>query len=388
MKFIHFADAHIGVESVGGIDPKTGINVRVLDYLDTLDALIDFACEEDVDLVVFAGDAFHTNKPNPVYLNEFSKRILRLKEQCPLVLLVGNHDGVKKNSSSAVEIYNSLQVEGITVGSSMKTVIIDTKAGKVQVTTIPYPNKDEIEVLPEQLKSISKKIDKNLPSILLGHFSVRQAITGSESFYAMKAIADIDLEDIALPAYDYVALGHIHKHQDLSTGRKDIPPTVYSGSIERVTFNEEHEEKGFVLGEISNKETSWEFIGLDSRQYRTIEVVNESGNPTKKMLNKISKLDLKGAIVRYIIHLGEEYVPLVNDPEIHNAIMEAGAFAITSRKIDVVKTAQRLDRSEEFSINSTPTELLEKYLVMRELSPKELDKTIKVAKDIMEEVEL
>jgi DNA repair protein SbcD/Mre11 len=386
VKILHFSDAHIGVDSIGGIDPKTGINNRVLDYLAMLDSIIDFANDEDVDLVVFTGDAFHVNNPKPIYLNEFSKRIVELRKKRPVVLLVGNHDMTRSSSASAIEIYNSLQMEGIIVGSEIGMKVVDTKAGKIQVTMMPYPARMSIDEISKQLNRVMKKIDTKLPSILLGHFSVKNAAVGSEASYSFGSNSEISLEDIARDEFDYVALGHIHKHQNLTTGLEDVPPVVYAGSIERVSFNEEKEEKGFVLVEIVNKKTKWEFILLDARPYKTLEIVCENSHATKRMLDKISKTDLKGAIVRYIIHISEEYARTIDEKYIQEAIMDAGAFAISGKRINVIKATQSAGRSEGFSVTMTKDQLLEKYLELMELSPKELKATLKMGKEIMEEV--
>ena len=48
---------------------------------------------------------------------------------------------------------------------------------------------------------------------------------------------------VALPQFDYVALGHIHKHQVIGQN----PHVVYSGSIQRIDFGEENDEKGFCV---------------------------------------------------------------------------------------------------------------------------------------------
>jgi DNA repair exonuclease SbcCD nuclease subunit len=75
---LHFADIHIGMENYGHIDSSTGVNSRVIDFLRRLDEVIDYGLSHDVDLVIFAGDAFKTRDPSPTLQREFARRVKRL----------------------------------------------------------------------------------------------------------------------------------------------------------------------------------------------------------------------------------------------------------------------------------------------------------------------
>ena len=63
MKLLHFADAHIDMANYGRHDPETGLPLRVLDFLKSLDTIIDAAIDEKVDMVIFAGDAYKDRSP-------------------------------------------------------------------------------------------------------------------------------------------------------------------------------------------------------------------------------------------------------------------------------------------------------------------------------------
>jgi tetratricopeptide (TPR) repeat protein len=93
MKILHFADAHIDMANYGRHDPETGLPLRVLDFLKSLDTIIDAAVSEKVDMVIFAGDAYKDRAPAPTFQREWGKRIIRLSQaKIPTLLLVGNHD--------------------------------------------------------------------------------------------------------------------------------------------------------------------------------------------------------------------------------------------------------------------------------------------------------
>jgi len=93
MKLLHFADAHIDMANYGRHDPQTGLPLRVLDFLKSLDTIVETAIHERVDLVIFAGDAYKDRTPAPTFQREWGRRIMRLSQaKIPTLLLVGNHD--------------------------------------------------------------------------------------------------------------------------------------------------------------------------------------------------------------------------------------------------------------------------------------------------------
>ena len=67
MQILHFSDVHIGVESYGRTDPVTGLSTRLLDFLQTLDECVGYAIDNQVDLVVFAGDAYKSREPSQTH---------------------------------------------------------------------------------------------------------------------------------------------------------------------------------------------------------------------------------------------------------------------------------------------------------------------------------
>jgi DNA repair protein SbcD/Mre11 len=92
-RILHFADAHIDIATQGRHDPQTGLPVRTLDFLKALDTIVDTAITEQVDMVLFAGDAYKDRTPVPTFQREWGRRIVRLSQAgIPTLLLVGNHD--------------------------------------------------------------------------------------------------------------------------------------------------------------------------------------------------------------------------------------------------------------------------------------------------------
>ena len=294
IRVLHFADVHIGMENYGRTDPATGVSSRVSDFLQRLDDMIGFARDGDVDLVIFAGDAFRSRSPNQTYQREFAGRVRQLSQLAPTVLLVGNHD-VPQNLSKAstIEIYDTLGVPNIWVAQDYETRRIKTKRGDVVVGAAPYPVRARLlaetntrrmtiaeqdaelqRILHERLRILSDDADAladaDTPRLLSGHFSVSGAVWGSERSVMLGWDTVVDLEVLADPRWDYVALGHVHRHQNLTAERVDVPPVVYCGSPERIDFGEENDIKGFCWVELERGRADWQFIELAARVMLTL----------------------------------------------------------------------------------------------------------------------
>ena len=111
LTILHFADAHIDMANYGRHDPQSGLPMRVIDFLKSLDTIVDAAIEEQVDLVLFAGDAYKDRNPAPTFQREWEKRMMRLSRAgVPTLLLVGNHDlSPALGRAHALEEFNTLR---------------------------------------------------------------------------------------------------------------------------------------------------------------------------------------------------------------------------------------------------------------------------------------
>ena len=295
MKILHTADIHIGVENYGKIDPETRTSTRLSDFLRSFDEIVSFAIQETVDLVIIAGDAYKSRNPSQTHQREFAKRISKLSiNNIPVFILIGNHDSPNiPGPATALEIFPTLDVEKVTIGDQLSNYDISTKSGPIQIVSVPWIRKGDlsdskisttqtIEEINEEIQKIIiyriselvDSLDPKLPAILVGHLSTESAITSSEKSMMLSKDYLIPTQNLALPKLDYVALGHIHRHQQLNQN----PRVVYSGSIERIDFGEENDTKGFCLLEIDptkswgQREVEFQFIPVNSRKFKTIKV--------------------------------------------------------------------------------------------------------------------
>ncbi|NJL92615.1 MAG: exonuclease SbcCD subunit D [Anaerolineae bacterium] len=407
IKLLHFADVHVGMENYGKTDPGTGLSSRVMDFLRRMDEMIDFAREREVDLVIFAGDAFKTRNPNPTFQREFAHRVLDLVNLAPVVLLVGNHDlptNVKRATS--IEIFETLRVPNVHVGMDYELLQIETRSGPVQVATAPYPVRDRLledlppgrsiaeldallqEYLERELSRLAAEADRSeAPRVLTGHFTVAGAVLGSERQVMLGRDLAVMLSNIADPRWDYVALGHIHKYQNLTEKYPGMPPVVYSGSLERIDFGEEGDDKGFCWVELERGNTHYEFIPLRKvRPFVTLRVdVRGSLQPTEAVIAEVERLNLAEAVTRVIITADPESDALLKHKPIEEAVLRRGASVLAGIQRKVENPARmRLGSTPE---GLTPLELLERYLQSRSLEPERIEVLLQAAEPIFRQVD-
>jgi DNA repair protein SbcD/Mre11 len=382
IKLLHLADLHIGMENHGRIDPATGLHTRLIDYLARLDEAIDVGLDAGVDIVLIAGDVYKSRTPNPTHQREFAKRIQRIRHAgLPVVILTGNHDiAPTAGRAHSIEIFETLTVEGVTIADRARLHLIETRAGVLQLIALPWVTRHslltreelrlasflEVEAMLLQrvdnfLRKTAEQLDPDLPAVLAAHGTIDGATVGVERQIMLGRDLVLPRGMVVQPGIDYVAMGHIHKHQVLG----EHPPIVYPGSIERIDFGEEHEDKGFVLVELEKGNTRWRFHKLAARPFVTIAVdVRNSPEPQARVVLAIEKRDLQGAVVRVKVEALSEQAALLRTDEIRRQIEEAGAFDVAGIAIDVERANRsRLgDASQDLLEGLTPRRALELYL--------------------------
>jgi exonuclease SbcD len=388
MKIIHFADLHLGVENYGHINPENGLSSRLEDFLKALDELVDFALAEKVDLVLFCGDAYKTREPTQTQQREFAKRIRRLSEGgIPLFLIIGNHDLPNAiGRATAMEIFDTLSVPNVYLAGKPGIHKVSTASGEIQIAALPWVRRSallsredtrnlDFNQINERLQQIltgiiaqqASQIDPSLPAILAAHVWVMNAKLGTEKSMSIGQEHMLLLGNVANPAFDYVALGHIHKGQVLN----EFPPVIYSGSLERVDFGDQDDQKGFYIVEIGKdpasfiKNTAYTFHAVQARRFFTlkIEINSDDLDPTTTILRQVEAnlAKIKDAVVRIEISLPAVLSAKLRDEEIHR--LAAGAYYLTISRD--VRREVRLRSGKSNLEGISPEEALKAYLDAR-----------------------
>ncbi|QUX96029.1 exonuclease subunit SbcD [Marinomonas sp. CT5] len=264
MKILHTSDWHLGQHFMG----KSRRDEHKA-FIDWLLALVD---EASIDAVIIAGDVFDTGAP-PSYAREmYHQLVLDMKaRQCQLVIVAGNHDSVSMlNESKSLLTYLDTQVSSQANLEDIDAHVIplNNKEGDVAawVCAVPYLRpKDVMQSVAgqsEQDKKMSllqmigdfyqqvydaaceknKRLKAPVPIIGTGHLT---AVGGqvSESVRDLYVGTLEALPTNVFPAFDYLALGHIHRAQPISKSGR----FRYSGSPIPLSFDELGRDKSLVI---------------------------------------------------------------------------------------------------------------------------------------------
>ncbi len=276
MRFIHTADWHIG-KTIRGIE-------RWDEFRSLLNEIGVFAERHGADLVIIAGDVFDVFSPPAEAENiVFSFLVHMNRIGVPVVIIAGNHDSYQR-FDCRTELFAIANV--FVIGRPRKEGFFKftTKRGeKVIVGALPFVSERHLtkgseifektwgeikgtyaDKIGAMIRILSEHFEPDAVNILAAHILLEGAVTSGT-----ERQMDISNSFAVLPpsipaAATYTALGHIHKHQQII---RASAPTYYSGSIMKMDFGEENDEKGFMFVEASPRiPPQVEFIKLESVQ--------------------------------------------------------------------------------------------------------------------------
>lgn len=410
MLVIHTADVHIGVENYGRPDPESRTSSRLTDFLETLDEVVAYSITHEADVVLFCGDAYKSRNPTQTHQREFALRVAKLaSEGIQVFLLAGNHDSPNvPGPATALDIFPTLDVGNVHIGSTLKTHLIATKSGPLQIVALPWIRKGQFMAsvdfdnssspandllnnsiesrLTEAIRLRASELDPNLPSILAGHISIDSAKTSSEKSMMLGKDYVLLKSSVSLPEFDYVALGHIHRHQILN----ESPKVVYPGSLQRIDFGEEKDTKGFCVIHLDGnkprgqREKSYEFVTVNARRFVTVklEISENDMSPTSIITSAIKNHAVSNAIVQVLIDVPASRYHEIDEPAIRESLKSAHFVASVRRNI-IAENRNRLGKS--WSDNVSPLEALIAYLDERKLTKERKKILTERGKDLMDE---
>lgn len=220
MQAVFFADLHLN-KQVDGRKHRSGYPQRVIDILNNLRLVIDFAIDNEVDYLLFGGDAYETGRPLEEYRHMFRSEIIRAAQKgIKCILIPGNHDMTKRDTADhALAEFRDLPSDNIYLVDSPTLLEFDD----VNIYCLPW------QYTPFE----EENIDTNKFTICIAHCSILGAV-----FQSGQVITSLD-KDFGVnieffEQFDLALIGHIHAPQVLS----EEPYIGYPGSGEWLTWGE------------------------------------------------------------------------------------------------------------------------------------------------------
>jgi exonuclease SbcD len=410
-KILHFADAHIDIATYGRRDPTSGLPLRVHDFLNSLDEIINTAINEEVDCVLFAGDAYKDQNPAPTYQREWGKRIMRLSQAgIPTLLLVGNHDiSPAAGRAHALAEFATLQVPQVMIldqpgfisREEISKLAPEGKNLDFQLIALPWISRSAIasslEIgsrdtetlykaleakLTQDLESWLEGADPNLPTVLAAHATVEGAVYGGERSVSLGRDFILPMSLAADPRLDYTALGHIHKKQQLNP--KKHPPVVYPGSIERVDFGEAGDKKYYLIADVGKGKTKLDWRELKGiRPFVDLRLKLESSENITAQIQKAlpAEKKLEGAVLRLILEYPRSWEPLLDEAAIRE--LAKGTLEFHFQKAPIYEPRLRLKKDQAVG-ELSPLELLDAYWQVSGTPEDEIQELNQLAREILD----
>lgn len=403
VKLIHVSDIHFGSgESHGRLNPASGLNVRFEDFAAAFSKVIDFTIDNKADVFLFSGDAYKNASPEPVYQQAFARQLKRLSDaKIPAVLLVGNHDQILRGGAShSMSVFQSLEVPGLIVMETPQLVVVETAKGKLQIIGMPHVTRhilmthekyaqltatqiDKVLVkhVGDILRDFYEQLDPQLPAVLTAHMMMDTARAGAEQELMVGYSMTFPLDYLIDERLDYVALGHVHGHQILRTEK---PMIAYAGSLERVDFGEQFEDKGFLELDIARGDVSAKFHSIKPRSFITLDLdLSSLDNPTEQLIQEASKKAPKGCILRIKYQIQQNRLADVDEQRVRMSLPDVLSLRFKPEIIYAERPRRMPDLNEAAVLQ--PLDALQKYL--NETAPDDIDSLMSRASAVLARLE-
>jgi DNA repair exonuclease SbcCD nuclease subunit len=244
-----FSDTHLGIKTHSVIEPD-GLSTAEHDARIALNQIYTRAKEDDIELVIFCGDMFHTSHPTTKNIEFFIDWIQRMNDLGkPICLIVGNHD-VSAYSHSMVFLCE-MPLRNVTL---VATSLCAFQGGGGLLHCVPYlpfeTGKDKSGPTFQALSACFSACTNN--SIIIAHVYDSDVKIGSESTMISRFTETIDFDKFQGAKNILLLLGHAHKQQmyDKKNGMKVVCP----GSLFYHDLSDVDQNKGYALVDIVNNE--------------------------------------------------------------------------------------------------------------------------------------
>lgn len=271
IKILFPADTHLGFDQPQR--PRVERRRRGPDFFDNYLRCLQPALNRAVDMVVHGGDLFFRSRVHPKIVNEAFQPLIEIADKgIPVFLVPGNHE----RSNIPVTLLETHP--NIHIFNRPKTFVQEIKSRTIALAGFPFFRgaiQQQFALILEQTGFRQSEADIR---VLCLHQAVEGAQVGVQN-YTFRFANDVILGRQIPGDFDAVLSGHIHRFQVLKqdlAGRQLNAPVFYPGSIERTSFAERNEAKGYLILKFceNRNDLEWEFIELPTRPMVVISLEN------------------------------------------------------------------------------------------------------------------
>ncbi|MFO8067256.1 MAG: metallophosphoesterase [Bacteroidales bacterium] len=258
IKFVHTADLHLDTPFKGLTQHNATLAERLKNAtLKSFDNIVDLCINEKVDFILIAGDIFNSDQQSLSAQISFIKNLNRLHENnISSYFVCGNHDPLESWLPSL-----KLPETSVRFGGKNVEKYYYKKDGQVlaDIYGISYFSKETKENLAKKYEVIGEKAAFSI--------AVLHGTTGNSGSHI--PYAPFSPEDIKSKAFDYWALGHIHKHEIINDAH---PAIVYPGNPQGRDFGETGQRGCYIVEIESGAKPDLNFVPLQSIRFEEVDI--------------------------------------------------------------------------------------------------------------------
>ncbi len=325
LKILHTSDWHIG-KKIYGIDLAS-------DHKLFFKWLIETIKEQQIDAILVSGDIFDLSNPSVESRTIYYDILVELqKADCQVVITGGNHDSpmVLNAPRELLKALNISVVGKMTENISDIFIPIKNRNGEVKavVVAVPYLREYDLKI-NISIQSFNERIEQfqkatcqlynnlanevaeqfpNIPLFAMGHFmGIGSTVSDSERELQIGNLNALEISKLT-EGFDYLALGHIHRPQQL----KSNIPAIYSGAPISLSFSEFDDKKEVKIIEINNFEIS-NITSLEVPKFRKLERIKGSFNDILVKLENLKSNDYQLQTLIELEFIEKERNPILDD---------------------------------------------------------------------------
>ena len=284
MKFVHMADMHFDIPFTVLNNKNNLGDKRRLEQREALKRIIEYIKENNIDYLFISGDLYeneYIRRTTIEYINQLFKEIPNTK----IYIAPGNHDPYINGSMYKTFSWsNNVHIFGD------KIELIENEDCDIYGYGFSDFYRKDSELDNFTLKN------KQKINILITHGTINGGTIENMEYNPLNKSK---LKEIG---FDYVALGHIHK---LDYDNEKNQRIVYPGSTISMGFDELGKH-GVIMGNIDKEDINLEFIPVDNKEFKEIELDMTEINSEEELIEKINKLELDENIFYKIILVGNK----------------------------------------------------------------------------------